>query len=368
MRTTIATLVLLLAPAPAFAAEPAAAYAIETVAEGLDHPWSLAFLPDGRMLVTERAGRLRVIENGRLAPTPVAGMPPVYVDRQGGLFEVLPARDFAKSRVIYLSFAHGDKRANATRVVRARLGAQGLEDVQPIFTAQPLKDTPAHFGGRMAWLPDGTLMLTLGDGFEYREEAQNLGKHLGKLVRINADGSVPKNNPFTGRDGVLPEIYSYGHRNAQGIVYDEQAKRLYVHEHGPRGGDELNVIEPARNYGWPVITYGLDYSGAVISPFKEKPGMEQPFVQWTPSVAPAGMTQYTGKLFPQWRGDLLVSTLVEKSVRRVDLEGGKVVGQEVLFKEIGARLRDVRQGPEGAVYLLTDDDRGRVLKVVPGKS
>ena len=366
MRLVAAFLTLLVAPALAAAATPAA-YTIETVAEGLDHPWSLAFLPDGRMLVTERAGRLRVIEQGRLLPEPVAGVPTVYAAGQGGLFEVLPARDFATSSRLYLSFAHGKRRANNTRVVSARLKGLALEDVQVLFTAQPLKSTSAHFGGRMAWLPDGNLLLTLGDGFEYREEAQRLGSHLGKLVRLQADGSAPKDNPFIGKAGVPPEIYSYGHRNAQGIVYDAAARRIYMHEHGPRGGDELNVIEPGRNYGWPAITYGLDYSGAVISPFKAKEGMEQPLVQWTPSVAPAGMTQYTGVLFPQWRGDLLVSTLVEKSVRRIDLEDGKVAGQEVLFRELGERLRDVRQGPDGAVYLLTDDEHGRVLRVVPKK-
>jgi aldose sugar dehydrogenase len=364
MRGWIAVLLMLAVPAVA-AQKP---YAIETVAEGLEHPWSLAFLPDGRMLVTERAGRLRVIENGRLRPEPVAGVPQAYVASQGGMHEVLPAPDFAKSRVIYLSFAYGKPSANGTRLVSARLEGNALEDVKVLFTAQPLKKGAAHFGGRLAWLPDGTLLLTLGDGFGYREQAQKLDNHFGKLVRLNPDGSVPKDNPFVGRQGALPEIYSYGHRNIQGIVYNGKAKRIYLHEHGPRGGDELNLILPGRNYGWPAITYGVDYSGAIISPYTEKEGMEQPLLQWTPSIAPAGMTQYTGTLFPQWQGDLFVSALAERSVRRLTLKDGKVTGQEILFKELGERMRDVRTGPDGALYLLTDNPKGRVLKVVPAKS
>lgn len=340
-------------------------YRIETVAGGLEHPWCVAFLPDGRMLVTERAGRLRVIEGGKLLSDPVAGLPPVFVRNQGGLFDVLPARDFASSRVLYLSFAHGDRDANATRVVRARLDGHALKDVQVVFTAQPLKGTAAHFGGRMAWLPDGTLLLTLGDGFQHREQAQTLDNHFGKLVRINADGSVPRDNPFASRKGALPAIYSYGHRNIQGLAVDAAANRIWMHEHGPRGGDELNLIEPGRNYGWPAITYGVDYSGAQISPYTEMKGMEQPLIHWTPSVAPAGMALYDAALFPAWRGDLFVSTLVERSVRRVDLDGGKVKGQEILFAEIGERLRDVRVGPDGALYLLTDLAQGRVLRVSP---
>lgn len=350
------------------AADPAKkAYTIETVARGLEHPWSLAFLPDGRMLVTERAGRLRVIENGRLRPEPVPGVPPVYVRNQAGLFEVLPARDFDKSGVIYLSFAHGDAKANNTRLVRGRLQNNRLTDVQALFTAQPLRSTAAHYGGRMAWLPDGTLVLTLGDGFNYRERAQKLDDHLGKVVRLNADGSVPGDNPFVGRKDARPEIYSYGHRNPQGIVYDDNNNRLYMHEHGPRGGDELNLLAPGRNYGWPAITYGIDYSGAIISPYTQMKGMEQPLVHWTPSIAPAGMTLYNGKLFPDWQGDLFVSALVERSVRRLRLKEGQVAEQQVLFMELGERIRDVRAGPDGALYLLTDDSDGSVLKVVPAK-
>lgn len=360
-----ALLLCALAAGTACAVEADKPYRMETVASGLEHPWCVAFLPDGRMLVTERAGRLRVIEGGKLLPDPVAGLPPAFVRGQGGLFDVLPARDFASSRVLYLSFAHGDRDANATRVVRARLDGHALKDVQVVFTAQPLKGTAAHFGGRMAWMSDGTLLLTLGDGFNHREQAQTLDNHFGKLVRINADGSVPRDNPFVDRKGALPEIYSYGHRNPQGLVVD--GTRLWMHEHGPRGGDELNLIEPGRNYGWPAITYGVDYSGAQISPYTEMKGMEQPRIHWTPSIAPAGLTRYDDALFPAWRGDLLVSALVERSVRRVDLDGDQVKGQELLFTDLGERLRDVRAGPDGALYLLTDAPQGRVLRVTPAR-
>lgn len=365
MKMPLTALALIGAAVTAQAAGGDKPYRIEPVAEGLQHPWSLAWIDDDRMLVTERPGRLRVIEKGRLLPAPVAGVPPVYATNQGGLLEVLLARDFGKSRTVYLSLAHGDRNANATRVIAGRLeGVHALKDVKTIFTAQPLKDTSPHFGGRMAWLPDGTLLLTVGDGFKYREQAQSLDNHLGKLVRINADGSVPKDNPFVGKPGALPEIYSYGHRNQQGIVFDASQNRLYLHEHGPKGGDELNVIQPGRNYGWPVITYGLDYSGAVISPYTHRDGMEQPLVMWNPSIAPAGMVQYRGKMFSEWNGDLLVAALVERSVRRVDLEGNKVVGQDVLFTEVGERIRDVQQGPDGALYLLTDSSsNGKVLRV-----
>lgn len=360
-----ATAAVLLGGALAQAAAAPPAYRIETVATGLEHPWSLAFLPDGRMLVTERPGRLRVIENGRLRPTPVAGVPPVFAYSQAGLFEALPARDFARSRVVYLSYAHGDGDANTTRLARARLEGPALEDLEVLFTAQPMRDTSAHYGGRMAWLPDGTLLLTLGEGYKYRDRAQQLDNHFGKVVRLNADGSAPRDNPFAGRKDALPEIYSYGHRNPQGLVHDAGSRRIYLHEHGPRGGDELNLLAPGRNYGWPAITYGVDYTGAQISPYTGKEGMEQPLVHWTPSIAPAGMTLYTGKLFKDWQGDLFVSALVERSVRRVRLREGRVAGQELLFKEIGERLRDVRTGPDGALYVLTDAPRGRLLKIVP---
>lgn len=361
---------------PALAADaPSAAYTITPVAGGLDHPWSIAFLPGGDMLVTERPGRLRIIRDGKLLPDPVPGVPDVYVKSQAGLFDVVLHPDFANNQTIYLTYASGTTGANATTVARARLEGDALLDVKVIFKAAPSKDTAVHFGGRMVFLADGTFLLTLGDGFDYREEAQNLMSDLGKIVRLNDDGSIPQDNPFASRTDARPEIWTYGHRNVQAIVRDALTGRVYAHEHGPKGGDELNLIEPGKNYGWPVITYGLDYSGARISPYTEREGMEQPLVYWVPSIAPSGMTLYTGGKFPRWQGDLFVAALAGKQVRRVDLDDGRVAGEETLFAELDARIRDVREGPDGALYLLTEsnkvmgyfdgDEPGAVLRVDP---
>lgn len=331
-------------------------YRIETVAEGLDHPWSIAFLPDGAQLVTERPGRLRVIDTAGLRAAPVEGVPAVYTGGQAGLFEVLADRHFASNRTLYLSYADGDDDANRLRVVRAKFDGSVLRDVQPIFTAMPDKRGAAHFGGRLAQLADGTLVATVGDGFIQREDAQRLDTHFGKLARFDPDGSRPSDNPFP--DSL---VYSYGHRNPQGLVFDAQTGTLYEHEHGPRGGDELNRIVPGANYGWPLATQGLDYTGARVTPFTEYPGTQTALLHWTPSIAPAGLTLYRGAMFPEWDGDLFVAALVEKSVRRVDLPS---LGQETLFVEVGERLRDVRVAPDGALYLLTDSEAGRLLRVV----
>jgi len=343
-----------------------AGYRITVVADGLEHPWSVAFLPGDTMLVTERPGRLRVVDGNGLRPEPVTGLPPVFVSGQAGLFDVLPAPDFEQTGHLFLSYAHGDKEANHTRVIRARFDGRALQDVTPIFTSEPAKSGDAHFGGRMAWLPDGTLVLGLGDGFYFREDAQRLDTHLAKTIRINPDGTVPADNPFVGRPEVRPEIYSYGHRHVQALVFDAETGVLYAHEHGPRGGDELNVIEPGRNYGWPLISYGRDYSRARITPFTELPGMEQPRLHWTPSIAPAGMTLYTGDRFPDWRRSLFVAALAEKSVRRVPLgPDGQPGPQQTLFTERDQRMRDVRTGPDGALYLVTDESPGQLLRVTP---
>ncbi len=360
----MALLIAVLSPGEAQAAD----YRVETVAGGLVHPWSLAFLPDGRLLVTERPGRLRVIEPGAkgqfaLRSEPVQGLPAVMAQGQAGLFDVLLHPGFADNGLLYLSFAHGTAEANHLRVVRARFDGRRLLDVTPVFTSQPAKKASQHFGGRMAWLPDGTLVLGMGDGNLDRTDAQRLHTHLGKLLRIQADGSVPADNPFVGTAGSRPEIYSRGHRNPQGLV--TVGGVLYAHEHGARGGDELNRISPGANYGWPLTTGGIDYTYARVSPYRRLPGIEPPLLEWTPSVAPAGLAWYDSDLFPAWRGSLFVATLKERSVRRVPITGGAAGAQEVLFRELGERLRDVRVGPDGALYLLSDSVDGRVLRVRP---
>lgn len=343
-------------------------YRIETFSEGLENPWALAFLPDGRLLVTERVGRLRIIEaDGSVDPEPVAGLPEAFIAAQAGLMEVALDPDYGDNRWLYLTYAYGSPEANNTRLARARLVDGELHDFEVLFTAQPLKAGAAHYGGRIAFLADKTLVLTLGDGFDWREEAQNPASHLGKIVRLNRDGSVPQDNPLVGQEGAAPEIYSLGHRNVQGIFFDAEHDRLYSHEHGPRGGDELNLIEAGNNYGWPLATFGVDYTGARISPYTELPGLTAPLLHWTPSVAPSSLTLYRGELFPDWQGDLFVATLAERSVRRIRVHDGMLAGEEVLFEELEERIRDVRSGPDGALYLLTDNPQGRLLRVLPGE-
>lgn len=343
-------------------------YRVETVASGLEHPWSLAFLPGGRLLVTERPGRLRLIEPGtngqlQLRPEPVAGVPAVLARGQAGLFDVVADPAFATNGRVLLSFAHGEPQANHLRVVSARFNDGQLLEVKPIFTSQPAKTEAQHFGGRMAFLADGSLLIGMGDGNLERTDAQRLHTHLGKMLRIQPDGSVPADNPFVANAQARPEIYSIGHRNPQGLVVVDGVP--YAHEHGARGGDELNRLAPGANFGWPVTTGGIDYTYARITPYRSLPGIQPALVEWTPSIAPAGLTWYGGTLFPAWRGSLFVAALKERSVRRVPLAGGKPGPQEVLFQELGERIRDVRAGPDGAIYLLTDSPNGRVLRVVP---
>lgn len=351
----------------AAAAQPTG-YRVETVASGLEHPWSLAFLPGGRMLVTERPGRLRLIEPGPdgrpvLRAEPVAGVPTVMARGQAGLFDVVVDPAFADNGRVLLSFAHGSPEANHLRVASARFDGRQLQDVRPIFTSMPAKQDAQHFGGRMAWLADGSVVFGMGDGNLERTDAQRLNTHLGKLMRIRPDGAVPTDNPFAQRADARPEIYSFGHRNPQGMVVVNGVP--YAHEHGARGGDELNRIKPGANYGWPVTTGGIDYTFARITPFRTLPGIEPPLVEWTPSIAPAGLAWYDGALFPAWRGSLLVAALKERSVRRLPMADGAPGPQELLFQELGERIRDVRTGPDGAVYLLTDSANGRVLRVLP---
>lgn len=353
--------------------QPETGYRIDTVVGGLEFPWALAFLPNGDLLVTERAGRLRVIERGpdgrhTLRAEAVADVPPVLANAQAGLFDLMLDPGFADNGLLYLSFAHGKPDANHLRVVRARFDGTRLQDVTPIFTSRPAKTHSNHFGGRMALLPDGTIVIGMGDGNLERTDAQRLTTHLGKTMRFGRDGSVPADNPFVGRAGALPEIYSIGHRNPQGMVFVAADQALYAHEHGSKGGDELNRIERGANFGWPVTTGGVDYTGARITPFKTRPGITPPLLEWTPSIAPAGMAYYDGAMFPAWRGSLFVAALKERSVRRVPMRAGVPGKEEILFMEPGARMRDVRSGPDGALYLLTDDKDGKVLRVTPGST
>lgn len=345
----------------------AADYRVDTVAEGLEHPWSIAFLADGSKLVTERVGRLRMIDpDGELLSEPVRGLPDdIHVGGQAGLKDVVPGPDFAKTRQLFISYACGTRQSNHLCLGRARLEEQSLIDFAEIFRTQPAKRGSAHYGGRIVFLPDDSLLLTMGDGFDYREQAQDPGNHFGTTLRLDRDGQAPRDNPFVNDPNAADEVYSYGHRNAQGIIHDPSTGWVFSNEHGPKGGDEINIIEPGQNYGWPVVTHGVDYTGARITPFTEKEGMVSPLVDWTPSIAPSGLTLYDGELFPEWQGDLFNGALAARKVQRVMMEQGSVTGQESLFSELGRRIRDVRTGPEGALYLLTDHANGEVLRVVP---
>jgi glucose/arabinose dehydrogenase len=353
-------------PLPTPAKVIKAGFKVTEIAKRLDHPWSMAFLPDGSILVTERIGRLRLIKGGSLLPEAIKGVPAVHTGSQAGLFDIVLHPNFAHNNTVYLTYAAGTSAANGTQVARARFDGTALLDLKVIFKAMPLKDTDNHYGGRMAFLPDGTFALTIGEGFEYREKAQDLTSDLGKIVRLQEDGSVPSDNPFVGQASVRPEIFTWGHRNEQGLIFDAQRGLLYETEHGPRGGDELNIIVAGRNYGWPVITYGMDYSGAYVSPYTQRPGLEQPVIYWTPSIAPSGLAMYRGDKFPAWRGDLFVGALALKHLRRVHLnERGAVVDQEQLLNDLNWRIRDVRAPADGYLYVCTDEADGRVLRLEP---
>mgnify|MGYP003148929665 FL=1 len=342
---------------------------IEVVASGLVHPWSLAFLPEGELLVTERGGRLRLITEDGLVAEPVSGAPEPYVAGQGGMLDVVLHPEFETNGYVYLTYAAGHRRANRLAIARGHYADGALSEVETIFEANISKDTDAHYAGRMTFLPDGTFIVTIGEGFDYREEAQDPSNHFGTTVRLNADGSIPENNPVI-EDGA-PGVYSWGHRNAQAILYDPETDRIISHEHGPRGGDEVNIIAPGVNYGWPIATFGIDYSGAIISPYETYPGMRDPIVVWDPSIAPAGMTLYRGDMFPEWQGDLLIATLqpgnadtASGHIRIVDLnENGLPQGQTVILGDLGARMRDIRTAPDGSLYVLTDANNGSVIRL-----
>ena len=344
------------------------AFRVVEVASGLDHPWGLAFLPDGRMLVTERPGRLRTVTaEGRLDPEPVVGVPRVHASGQGGLLDVALHPGFQENGWVYLSYAAGSWIGAGTEVARGRLRGHRLEDVEVLFRALPKSSGGRHFGSRLRFAPDGHLFVTLGDRGD-RHRAQDPGDHAGSIVRLRENGSVPPDNPFTGEGGARPEIYTVGNRNVQGLAFHPGTGVLFAHEHGPRGGDELNVVRPGVNYGWPVISYGREYgSGAPVGESTHREGMAQPIHEWTPSIAPSGLTVYDGDRFPGWRGNLFVGALRFRLVARLVLDGGRVVHEERLLEDRYGRIRDVRTGPDGLLYLLTDAPAplGALLRLEP---
>jgi glucose/arabinose dehydrogenase len=338
------------------AAMTRAEYRIETVVDGLERPFAIAVLSARDILVTEKRGRVRQIRDGRLLAEPLAGVPDVLAAGEyDGLQDIVPHPQFNENRIIYLSMVHGVPDANAVRVVRARYDGGSLQDVTPVFTASPLKATINHPGARLAFMNDETLLITVGDGYEYREQAQSLSSHLGKVVRITDSGAIPADNPFVDAAGKPRAIWSYGHRHPQGIVVDPLTGRVYEHEHGPRGGDELNRIEKGRNYGWPLATFGTSYSGAFVSPYRRYEGTQPPLMHWTPSLAPCGIALCRGCQWREWEGSLFIGMLAGQQVRRVRLSDAGSAEQESLFDELNARIRDVRFGPDGALYLLQDD-------------
>jgi glucose/arabinose dehydrogenase len=344
---------------------------VTEVARGLDKPWAIAFLPDGRMLVTEKPGRLRIVTAAGQKSQPVSGLPPVDARGQGGLLDVELGPDFARSRLIYWTYYEPRQGGNGLAVARGRLtdGPQPrLDEVQVIFRMLPTMESTLHAGGRMVWAPDGKLFVLLGERsiLPGRVQAQRLDSHFGKIVRINADGSVPRDNPFVGRQGARPEIWSSGHRNILSAALDARG-RLWEVEMGPRGGDELNRPEAGKDYGWPAIGYGEEYSGERIHRTTQAKGMEQPVYYWDPVISPSGMTIYSGSLFPEWRGNVFIGGLSSKALVRLVMNGDRVAGEERLLTDRNARIREVVQGPDGALYLLTDADNGSLLKITPRK-
>jgi len=339
---------------------------VVAVAEGLEHPWGMAFLPDGRALVTERTGRLRIVGTDGKVGAPLEGVPAVSVTGQGGLLDVQLDPDFAKNRLVYLSYAEPREGGNGTAVARGKLTERGLDDVQVIFRQDVTINGRHHFGSRLVFDRAGRLFVTLGDRNSERARAQTLDSHIGKVVRIERDGKVPADNPFVGRAGAKPEIWSYGHRNVQGAALHPATGELWTHEHGPKGGDELNRTLAGLNYGWPLVTYGVEYSGKTISESPTAPGIEPPVHYWVPSIATSGLLFYTGDRFPKWQGNAFVGGLASQQVSRLEMDGKRVVREEVLFKGVlNQRVRDVEQGPDGFIYVLTDEDNGQLLRIEP---
>ncbi|MEW6760509.1 MAG: PQQ-dependent sugar dehydrogenase [Pseudomonadota bacterium] len=346
----------------------------ETVVDGLPQPWGMAWLADGRILVTGKEGTLHLVDGKRMVAVPVEGLPELFASGQGGLLDIAvhPADKGANARV-YMTMSSGTSSANRTLLVQGVFDGKRVHGVKTLFSASPAKSGGQHFGSRIVFLKDGTLLMSIGDGGNppqrvgnmlARDQAQNLGSHNGSILRLTSEGKPAPGNPLAGKSGALPELWSIGHRNIQGIAVDPQSGRVWASEHGPRGGDEINRIEGGKNYGWPLQSYGADYSSREPVGTRNVPGMEQPLVAWVPSPAPSGLVYYTGKAFPQWQGSLLSGGLASKDIRRIAFDAqGKVVKQEQL--DIGKRVRDVRQGPDGQLYALTDESKGSLLRIVP---
>ncbi len=343
-------------------------YKLETLYDGLDMPWDIDFLPNGDFLISELTGKLKIYNPSLKILTTVSNLPSVLVKSQGGLSDIELHPDFETNNLIYFSYSIKTKEGNTLRVSRAKLLDNTLSNFEVIFTANAFRKTSAHYGARLLFLNDNTLLISSGDGFNHREKAQYLDNHFGKIVRINDDGTIPGNNPFSEEDKALKDIFTYGHRNQQGLTKDINGI-IYSHEHGPKGGDELNIINPGLNYGWPAITYGIDYSGSIISPFKRKEGMEQPIKYWTPSIAVSDMTFYYGDLFPEWYGNLFISALSPGDVRKLVISDNKVVSEDIMFKEISSRIRSIKSSNNGSLIILTDGrgkkNSGKIIRVLP---
>ena len=344
-----------------------------TITEGLEHPWGMVWLPDGSILITERPGRLRIVRNGMLEPQAISGVPEVLAIGQGGLMDVSLHPNFAENRTIYLTYSHGNKSANQTRLAKATFDGTALQNLEVIFEVDLVKRGTQHFGSRIVWLPDNTMLVGLGDGGNppiqlngdlIRKQAQNLNSHLGSVVRLNDDGSIPQDNPFVNEADANPAIWSYGHRNIQGMTIDPETDRVWSTEHGSRGGDEVNIIEAEQNYGWPEVSYSDEYTGGKVTEVSSRPDVPEPNLIWTPSIAPSGLAFYSSDRFSQWQGDLFAGGLVSRDVRRLDLDGeGNILGEESI--PIGQRVRDVRQGPDGMLYVLTDEQNGSLISIEP---
>jgi len=342
------------------------------IVDGLEHPWGMAFISDSKILITERPGRLRMVENGILLEDNIGGVPAVFAEGQGGLLDVSLHPEFKKNNFVYLTYSAGSSNSNQTRLARGVLKGMELQEVEVIFKAEPEKSRSSHFGSRILWLPDNTMLVSIGDGgnpplqidgIPAREHGQRLKSHLASIIRLNADGSAPEDNPFLEQATAKPEIYSYGHRNIQGMARDPQSGRVWANEHGPYGGDELNLIYAGENYGWPKQTHGRDYRTRLRIGEKSVEGMHDPKVVWIPAQAPSGLAFYTGKHFPEWQGSLFSGGLVGQQIRRIILNGENVTGEEKL--SINDRIRDVVQGPDGYLYVLTDKSNGELLRIEP---